>query len=91
MMQADARRGPSVEVEPTLSGLVRLNPVINSASTDPVSLRAKVQQDLAIGLKVTQSDDPWLVLLDKEYVHQLCFLHDISLRHKLYRICRIAF
>lgn len=91
MMQADARRGPSVEVEPMLSGLVRLNPVINSASTDPVSLRAKVDQDLAIGLKVTQSDDPWLLLLDKEYVNQLCFLHDISLRHKLYRICRIAF
>ena len=91
MMQADGRRCPSVEVDPTLSGLVRLNPVINPASTDPVSLRAKIQQDLAIGLKVTQSDDPWLLLLDKEYVHQLCFLHDISLRHKLYRICRIAF
>jgi hypothetical protein len=42
-------------------------------------------------LKVAQSDDPWLVNLDLEYVGKLCFLHDISLRHKLYRICRIAF
>jgi hypothetical protein len=73
------------------SGLVRLNPVINPATTDPVSTRAKEQQDLAIGKKVTQTDDPWLIDLDREYVNKLCFLDDISLRHKLYRICRIAF
>ena len=36
-------------------------------------------------------DDPWLVMLDAEYVGKLCFLNDISLRHKLYRICRIAY
>jgi hypothetical protein len=33
MMKADARRD--------LSGLVRINPIINAASTDPVSTRAK--------------------------------------------------
>jgi hypothetical protein len=38
-----------------------------------------------------QFDDPWLVELDREYVGKLCFLHDISLRHKLYRICRVAY
>jgi hypothetical protein len=38
-----------------------------------------------------QSDDPWLVELDREYVGKLCFLYDISLRHKLYRICRVAY
>ncbi len=47
-------------------------------------------QDNAVGLKAMQSDDPWLVKLDREYVGKLCFLHDISLRHKLYRICRVA-
>ena len=91
MMRADARREHSVSVEPTLSGLVRLNPIIDSASTDPVSIRAKAIQDHAVGLKAMQSDDPWLVELDRECVGTLCFLHDISLRHKLYRICRVAY
>jgi hypothetical protein len=91
MMKADTRCQPSTAVEPTLSGLVRLNPIINCASTDPVSKRAKKQQDIAIGLKAIQSDDPWVVELDREYVGKLCFLHDISLRHKLYRICRVAY
>ena len=30
-------------------------------------------------------------MLDAEYVGKLCFLNDISLRHKLYCICRIAY
>ena len=91
MMTADGRREHNVLCEPTVSGLVRLNPVINPASTDPVSTRAKEQQDLAIGKNVKQTDDPWLIDLEREYVNKLCFLDDISLRHKLYRICRIAF
>lgn len=91
MMKADSRRQPSMGVEPHLSGLVRLNPVINCTSTDPVSRRAKEQQDIAVGLRIAQEDDPWLIMLDQEYVDKLCFLHDISLRHKLYRICRIAY
>ena len=57
----------------------------------PLSTRAKEQQDLAIGKNVKQTDDPWLIDLEREYVNKLCFLDDISLRHKLYRICRIAF
>ena len=36
-------------------------------------------------------DDPWLIMLDAEYVGKICFLNDISHRHKLYRICRIAY
>ncbi len=91
MMQADTRRQPSGDLQPRLSGLVHLNPVINSASTDPLSTRAKAQQDIAIGLQAAQGDDPWLMTLDKEYVNTLCYLHDISLRHKLYRICKIAY
>ncbi len=91
MMRADGRRQPSTAFATTLAGLVRVNPIINLASTDPLSTKAKAVLDLDIGLKVAQSDDPWLVNLDLEYVGKLCFLHDISLRHKLYRICRIAF
>jgi hypothetical protein len=72
MMKADSRREHSVSVEPTLSGLVRLNPIIHCASTDPVSIRAKAMQDNAVGLKAMQSDDPWLVELDREYVGKLC-------------------
>jgi hypothetical protein len=74
-----------------LSGLVRSNPVISLASTDPISMRAKKQQDINVGLSASQADDPWLVLLEAEYVGKLCFLNDISLRHKLYRICKISY
>ena len=91
MITADARRQPNLECERILTGLVRVNPTINPATTDPRSSRAKEQQDIAIGLKVAQADDPWLLTLDEEYVNKVCFLDDISLRHKLYRICRIAF
>jgi hypothetical protein len=91
MMQADARRQLAMFMEPTLTGLVRLNPIISSASTDPISIRAKENQDAEVGLKATQMDDPWLVTLDREYVNKLCFLHDISIWHKLYRIFRIAY
>jgi hypothetical protein len=91
MMQADTRRQPAMFIDPTLTGLVRINPIISSASTDPISIRAKEKQDADVGLKATQMDDPWLVTLDSEYVNKLCFLHDISLRHKLYRIFRIAY
>jgi hypothetical protein len=41
MIKADSRRRQQTVVEPLLTGLVRKNPVINLASTDPVSLRAK--------------------------------------------------
>jgi hypothetical protein len=91
MMKADSRRHISTEDDETLNTLVRSNPVINQASTDPVSIRAKQQQQIAIGLQAAQSDDPWLIELEREYIGKFCFLHDISLRHKLYRICKIAY
>ncbi len=64
MMRADGRRQRSTAFSTTISGLVRLNPIINLASTDPLSTKAKAAQDLDMGLKVAQSDDPWLVNLD---------------------------
>jgi hypothetical protein len=91
ILQADTRCQLAMFMDPTLTGLVRLNPIISSTSTDPISIRAKEKQDAEVGLKATQMDDPWLVTLDREYVIKLCFLHDISLRHKLYRIFRIAY
>ena len=92
MMVADSRRNPkAICNDPLLSGLVRNNPVLSLASTDPRSVKAKRQQDVAVGLTATQIDDPWLVMLDAEYVGKLCFLNDVSLRHKLYRICKIAY
>ncbi len=37
-----------------------------------------------------QVDDPWLLLLENEYKDQVCFVHDIAARHKLYRVARIS-
>ena len=42
-------------------------------------------------VQATQGDDPWLVHLTKEYVGKICFLHDTAERHKLYRVCNIAY
>ncbi len=92
MMLADSRRNPNANSNDlALIGLVRNNPVLSLATTDPLSMKAKQQQVVAVGLTATQIDDPWLVMLDEEYVGKLCFLNDVSLRHKLYRICKIAY
>ncbi len=41
--------------------------------------------------QATQTDDPWLIFLTNEYVGKICFLDDIAERHKLYRVCSIAY
>jgi len=92
MIIADSRRNASANTtDPGVIGLVRNNPVLSLASTDPLSVKAKQQQAIAVGLTATQIDDPWLVMLDEEYVGKLCFLNDVSLRHKLFRICKIGY
>ena len=92
MIIADSRRNTNANGnDPGIIGLVRNNPVLSLASTDPLSIKAKQQQAVAVGLTATQIDDPWLVMLDEEYVGKLCFLNDVSLRHKLFRICKIAY
>jgi hypothetical protein len=92
MMVADSRRYPNGQADdPVMNGLVRRNPVLSLASTDPFSIKAKKQQEIATGLTATQVDDPWLVLLEEEYVGKLCFLNDVSLRRKLFRICKIGY
>ena len=42
-------------------------------------------------IEATQADDPWLLFLTQEYVGKICFLHDVAERHKLYRVCNIAY
>ena len=44
-----------------------------------------------VAIKATQGDDPWLVFLTDEYVGKICFLNDIAERHKLFRVCKIAY
>ncbi len=84
MMVADSRRDPNPNIkDAVMTGLVRSNPVLSLASTDSISIKVKQQQQIAIGLAATQVDDPWLVMLDQEYFGKLCFLNDVSLRHKL--------
>jgi hypothetical protein len=46
--------------------------------------------DAYLVLQVEQADDPWLLLLEKEYKGQVCFVHDIAARHKLFRVAKIA-
>ncbi len=92
MIIADSRRNTNANaIDPVVIGLVRNNPMLSLALTDPLSIKAKQQQAVAVGLTATQIDDPWLVMLDEEYVGKLCFLNDVSLHHKLFRICKIAY
>jgi hypothetical protein len=62
-MVTDSRRDPNPNIEDAvMTGLVRSNPILSLASTDPISIKAKQQQQIAIGLTATQVDDPWLVM-----------------------------
>jgi hypothetical protein len=91
MMKADARRGACDDSQITLSGLLRKVPTINVHSTNARALKLRQELEERVNLKATQVDDPWLVFLTEEYVGKICFLHDIAERHKLYRVCNIAY
>ena len=62
---------------------------INSTNKRAVALRKALEEEVC--LHATQTDDPWLLFLTKEYVGKICFLNDIAERHKLYRVCSIAY
>ncbi len=51
----------------------------------------KQELEERVAIKATQGDDPWLVYLTDEYVGNICFLHYIAERHKLYRVFKIAY
>jgi hypothetical protein len=91
MMKADSRRG-AINTEPiALEGLLRKVPTLNVGTTSSNALQLRKNMETAVCLQATQTDDPWLIFLTTQYVGKICFLHDIADRHKLYRVCNIAY
>ena len=91
MMKAVSRRGAIDTGEVALSGLVRTVPTLNVNSTNARALKLRKDMEDRVCQKAAQGDDPWLVFLTEEYVGKICFLDDIAERHKLYRVCKIAY
>jgi hypothetical protein len=89
MITIDCKRTFRQEI--ALSGLLRKTPVLEADTTNPISTEAKKQMDEYLVLQAEQVDDPWLLLLEKEYKGQVCFVHDIAARHKLFRVAKIAY
>jgi hypothetical protein len=91
MMKADSRRGAIDADDVPLSGLVRVVPTINVHSTSARAVKLRKEMEDKVCVNAAQGDDPWLVFLTDEYVGKICFLNDIAERHKLYRVCSIAY
>jgi beta-phosphoglucomutase-like phosphatase (HAD superfamily) len=91
MMKADSRRGALDTEAVALEGLLRTVPTLNVETTSAHALKRRKQLETEVCLEATQVDDPWLSFLTREYVGKICFLHDIAERHKLYRVCNIAY
>ena len=89
MIAVDSKRTFSGDL--TLSGLIRSTPVLEAETTNPISVEAKKRMDDYLVLQAEQVDDPWLLQLEIDYKGQVCFLHDIAARHKLYRVARISY
>jgi hypothetical protein len=66
-------------------------PTLNLQSTNTRALELRKQLEAEVCLQATQTDDPWLLFLTKEYVGKICFLNEIAERHKLFRVCNIAY
>ena len=64
---------------------------LNLQSTSARALQLRHEQEELVCQQSTQADDPWLIFLTNEYVGKICFMHDIPERHKLYRVCNIAY
>ena len=89
MIRIDSRRTFSDEI--ALSGLIRSTPILEAATTNPISTEAKKAMDAYLVANAEQVDDPWLLLLEKDYKGQVCFVNDIAARHKLYRVAKISY
>ncbi len=74
-----------------LEGLLRAVPTLNVETTSAHALKLRKTLESKVCLQATQVDDPWLIFLRREYCGKICFLHDIAERHKLYRVCNIAY
>jgi hypothetical protein len=64
---------------------------LDADTTNPIATQAKTNMDAYLVLQAQQVDDPWLLLLENDYKGQVCFVHDIAARHKLYRVARISY
>ena len=91
MTKADSRRGAVTNETIPMSGLLRKVPTLNVQSTNATALKLRKQMEDAVCVQATQADDPWLLFLTAEYVGKICFLCDTAERHKLYRVCKIAY
>ena len=80
-----------IDSKRTFSGLIRSTPVLEAETTNPISTEAKKSMDDYLVSQAEQVDDPWLLFLEREYKGQVCFLHDIAARHKLYCVARISY
>jgi hypothetical protein len=65
-------------------------PTLN-VQTNAKALKRRQDLEDEVCVEAAQADDPWLLFLTKEYVGKICFLNDIAERHKLYRVCNIAY
>ena len=92
MMDADAKRTrPNIEDATLISGLLRTVPTLSHESTNPLAIAAKQVLDNTLSIAARQRDDPWLIFLEEQYLHKLCFLYDMPARHKLYRVAAVAY
>ena len=92
MMKADSRRGTVDNAPIKLTGLLRKVPTLNLQTTNANALKRRLDlEDDEVCLQAAQADYPWLLFLTNEYVGKIRFLHDIAERHKLYRVCNIAY
>lgn len=89
MITVDSKRTFADDI--ALSGLLRKTPVLDADTTNPIATQAKTNMDAYLVLQAQQVDDPWLLLLENDYKGQVCFVHDIAARHKLYRVARISY
>ena len=91
MMKADARRNPNIIRDRSVTGLVRKKLVLCSATTSSYSVQHKARQEEEASRLALQTDDPWLVSLTEEYVGRFCFVSELPLRQKLFRISKISY
>ena len=70
---------------------MRKVPTLNVQATNAKALQRRKDLENEVNIEATQADDPWLLFLTQEYVGKICFLHDVAERHKLYRVCNIAY
>ena len=65
MISMDSKRTFRSEI--VLSGLLRKTPVLEEETTNPIATQAKLNMDAYLVSQAEQVNDPWLLLLEKEY------------------------